>query len=200
MDLEVRSKVPLRWAAQLLTNLCDEIDASPNLSKSLEMAFQEANIGLAESIDRRKAVLWAISGSLKAARGARDELDAYVQKLKAIKKSIELDTKEAMILAPDLPWKDSMGRKLTLCNNSSPKVLFPFDVKEKRSFSNLVHDETIRMFEIPKRFLKGILITSLDMPAIKQALKDGEKLSWADLELGKQVRGLKPKDEADDDE
>lgn len=199
MNLESRSKIPLRWAAQLVSNLCDQIDESPTLQAPLLAAFRDASIDLTEAIERRKATMWALDGALKAARGARAEIDAYVQKLKRLEAALKAEALAAMTENPNLPWKDSMGRKLTLAK-SQPSLRLPFDLKEERTFTNLIHEETVRMFEIPSRFLKLFTISALDTAAVKKALLAGETLSWAELEMSHHVRGLMPKKDQDHDE
>lgn len=192
VNLVVKAKLPLHWATRILADLCDQVDESPELSDALLQAFKAAAVSHAESIDRRKALMWAIEGSLKAARGARAEVDAYVQRLKAIAEKVKLTTKEAMQEAPDLPWKDSVGRKLTLAKNAEEKLILSFDVKAKRTFTNLVHSETVRMFDIPEKYLKRITVTLLDSDAIKADLAAGVSIMWAEAKRDFNVRGLMP--------
>ncbi len=200
MNVLVRSKIPLRWAAQTLSNLCDLVDNTTDLKEGLTQAFRGAGIDLAESIERRKATMWTVEGQLKAARGARAEIDAYVQRLKAIQAAVKDEAKEAMEAHPDLPWRDSMGRKLSLCNNQ-PSVDYCFDLKESRTFTNLIDHTTIDMFQIPAAYLQTATVTMLNTTAIKDALKAGADIMWAELKHGKHVRGLLPKeDEVDNGE
>lgn len=188
----VKQKVPLSWAAQALSLICDQIDESGQLDEAIIEAFNTTSVDLAEAIDRRKAILWAIEGNLTAARGARAELDAYVQKLKAIQEKIEISTKDAMEANPDLSWKDSAGRKITL-SNSAPALKYTFDLKEKRSFTGLVTDETINMFHIEPKYLNVTTVKTINSAALKSDLLAGKQLVWVGLERGKHVRGLKPK-------
>ncbi len=199
MKLVERTKMPLHWAARLLSDLCDQVDNSPEMTHTMIQAIQSAGVALAEAIDRRKALMWAIDGSLKAARGARAEIDSYVQRLKGIQELLKETTKQAMEADPNLPWKDSVGRKLTLSANSQPSLKLDFDMKDKRTFTNLVHDETVAMFDIPPRFLNRITVTTLNSDALKAALAAGQKISWAELEHGRHVRGLMPKQEEVED-
>ncbi len=199
MNQLVRSKIPLRWAAQVLSNLCDLIDNADDMKEGLIQAFQAAGLDLAESIERRKAVMWAIEGQLTSARGARSEIDAYVQRLKAIKESLKEEAREAMEAHPDLPWRDSMGRKLSLCK-SQPALSYPFDLKDKRTFTNLVDTETIRMFSIPTKYLVANMVTTLNTKAIKEDLEAGVDIMWAELQHNKHVRGLLPKQEEIEDD
>lgn len=199
MNLVVKAKMPLRWAATLLASLCDQVDHSPEIDQALVQAIEAGVTHLAEAIDRRKALMWAIEGNLKMARGVRAEMDAYVQKLKAIQERVKKTTKEAMLENPDLPWQDTVGQKLTLAKTGG-KLKLIFDVKEKREFTNLIDPETIRMFDIPTRYLTSVYVETLNTKAVKAALKAGEALPWAEIEERMSVRGLKPKSEDNDDD
>ncbi len=198
MNQLVRSKIPLRWAAQVLSNLCDLVGNETELKDGLVQAFRSAALDHAESIERRKATMWAVEGQLAAARGARAEIDAYVQRLKAIQHAIKEEAKETMEIHPDLPWRDSMGRKLSLVNNQ-PSLAFCFDLKDQRTFTNLVDPETIKMFGIPPKYLVANMVTTLNTQAIKEDLKNGVDIMWAELKHGKHVRGLLPKAEEIED-
>lgn len=193
MTTALRPKVPLSWAATLLAKLCDQVDDSPVITTELKEAVRHGCDDLAASIDRRKAVAWVAEGMLKAARDSRAEIDGYIQKLKGIQESLKNEAKEAMELHPDLPWQDSMGRKLSLVNNSQASLKLSFDLKETRTFTGLVHHDTIKMFDIPAKYIATAVVTILDSQAIKADLAAGVTLPWAELERGKHVRGLMPK-------
>lgn len=204
MTLPVKAKMPLNWAAHVLSSLCDQIDGSPEIDDALIQAFTMTEMALAKAIDRRKALMWQISGHLAAARGMRAEIDEQVQKLKAIEKKVKLSTLVEMEAHQDLPWRDSCGKRLWISKNAEASLKLTFDIKEKRTFTNLVHGDTVRNFDIPEKYLTRVTITTLNTDAVKADLEAGAKLIWATAERGRHVCGLSSKkeevsDDASDD-
>ncbi len=200
MNLIAKSKIPLHWAAEMLTALCDQADNSPELDEAFFRAFHSAEMSLEESIDRRKALMWTIEGTLKAARGARAEIDAYIQILKKRQEKLKDATRLDMEANPNLPWRDSVGRKLSLAKNQASLNL-TFDLKDKRTFTGLLHDETIRMFDIEEKYITRVNIALLNNATVKADLAAGVELIWAELETDKKhVRGLLPKEEEMEDD
>ncbi len=192
-DLVVeRGKVHFTWAAKMLADLCLRLDEGATPDEAFQLIFTETRLDLAESIDRRKSLMFALQSNLDAARMARADMDAYIQRLKGVQDKVKEQTREVMEQAPDLPYRDSQGRKLSLCNNSQASLKFPFEVKETRAFTNLVEDETIRFFEIGLEHIKTITLHALDTDAIRKDLAAGKKLDWAFAERGKHVRGWIP--------
>lgn len=206
MNLPIKARMPLLWATQVASDLAEMIDSSPEgISEALDQAFNTQLVTHAEALDRQKAILWATAGNRIAARGAKKELDAYIKKQDRIDEEVTARVIKAYELEPRLPWRDSTGKKISVCDNQ-PALKTTFDIKKKKSFEGVLHEDTIQELDIPEKYLKTVTLKVLDTAAVKADLAAGAKLTWAELETGKQVRGLKPpKDfdkelEANDDE
>jgi hypothetical protein len=176
----------------MLADLCQQLEEGVNPDEAFQLAFSQTQLDLVEAIDRRKALMFAVQSNIEAARAARADLDAHIQRLKAVQEKVKDETKVTMEKDPELPYRDSAGRKLSLCNNSQASLKYPFEVKETRAFSNLVEEETIKFFDIAPEYLQTITIRVLDTDAIRKDLAEGKELAWVTAERGRHVRGWWP--------
>jgi hypothetical protein len=192
MNLPIKPRMPLLWATQVASQIAEMIDEAPGtIDELLDEAFNAQLVTHAEALDRQKALLWATAGNRVAARGAKKELDAYIKKLDVIEEKVLARVIQAHALEPRLPWRDSTGKKISVIDNQ-PALKPSFDIKKKKSFEGVLHEDTIMELDIPEKYLKTVTLKILDTEAVKADLKAGVVLTWAELETGKQVRGLKP--------
>lgn len=168
-------------AAEDLAEVCREIEdyeGMPsdelNVMEALEKRFDLANAHLESSIDRRKAFIAELKSKVEQGREVKKNIDKVLKRLNRLETSLKAMTLYAMHQMPNQPFRDSMGRKLSL--QKSPPV-----VKV---------DEGLELASLPEQYLKSELVYSIDKEALKADLELGVEIPWARLERTEYVRGL----------
>lgn len=175
-----RRKAPMDWAASVLAEICDEMDNTEGaITDDMLARFEDASIDLAEAVDRRIAFDTWIKGATKAARKARDEWNDRVQKLKALHDRFKERTKAIIEDNPNLPYQGNLGKMRV--QKSAPSVETTFGDKE-------LTKDLIDMFGIEERFIRRKVEYAVDAQAVKDAIKAGEEISWAQLKQSSHVR------------
>jgi len=171
-------------AATTLSNLCERIDRGEEIDNLLMQEFSSAKISLAESIDRRKFVHREALAKIELAREYKRSIDKAIDHLKKVAERIERNTMEMMEAQPGLPYRDTLGQKLTICKNSQGSLKISFD------HSNL-EEESIEFLGIDPKYIDKTTLITLNTEKVKQDLASGIELPWATLTHGKHIRGLK---------
>lgn len=177
MDNTTPARVTFSAAAADLALLATAIEQAENwevLDNELTAQFTQALGNVATAVDRRKALLRENEARILAATQYRKDVDAYIKRLEKIKERVIESTKQVIIAHPELTFHDSCGMTLTVRDNA-PKVV--------------VDEEKIDSTAEPFTFSKTT--THIDLAEVKKHLLAGNELSWARLEYGKQVRGLR---------
>lgn len=177
--LTERPKVPMAVAAATLAELCDRIDAGESIGEAVVALFDEKRLELCEAVDRRIAFDQWIKGAIEAARAARDEWGKRVEQLREAHERFKANTKAIVEAAPDLPYRGALGS--IAVQKSPPAVDVAWGSRE-------LDDETIAFFGVDPRFVKTKVTHTLDVTAVKDALKAGETLDWARLTQSNHVR------------
>ncbi len=190
--MNIKTPLPLSLfdAVGALSALCDKIDDAEELDKALIEEFSQADRTLAESVDRRKYVYQEAEFRIKLAKSRKEELDAAIKRLTRVQQEIEKSTRSLIEANPGIPFHDTVGNKLSIRRNPA-KLKLCFDVKDAKNFSNLVDEKAIGLLGIDSKYLEKVSFFTLRTDLIRDDLREGVNLPWAEFEYGSHVRGLK---------
>ena len=187
-EIRTVTKVSLFEAATSLAAICRKIEDGEELDSLILEEFGATTTQLAESIDRRKAFYGELNSKLELAKNYKKEIDVHMKRLKNVQERLKKVTMDTMAGAPDLPFKDSLGRKLTLCQ--TPAFLkLTFEMSAPRTFS-ILDPDSISFIGLPDKYIKEISFLTLDTDQIKADLQSGETLPYAKLQTTTYLRGL----------
>jgi hypothetical protein len=191
----VRPKIPMDQAAAILSEMCDVVeDAEQNpdfdlkgaAAAAVRQAFRDAEVDLADAVDRRIAWLAYVDGQIIAARAARDGWDAHKQRLESLLEAMKDATaavvREHKTEEKALAFRGRLGQLAVQTNGG----VLPLELT--LPMGDLLA-ETIEEYAIDERFYRMSVTYTLDKEAIRAALEAGEKLPWAKLgERGSHLR------------
>ncbi len=173
-----KPKIPMAFAALVLSELCDRLDDGADPTEALVAVFKDSELDLADATDRRIAFDTWIQGSIETAKKARDAYAERARKLTVAHEAFKTNTLSILEAYPELPYKGQLGR---LASQASPPAM-------KLTISSDLTQEVIEQFKIEPRFVKIITRLVLDSAAVKTALQAGEVFPWASLETGTHLR------------
>lgn len=162
-------------AAELLI-LCDRIDASEEIDDCLIEEFTDRKTDVALAVDYQKALYAKVVAEIGVYKTYRDSVTTKIKQLCNLRDRIVATTKAVVEANPTVTFRDSLGRKLSVLPNPTPKVVLAPEALAGNQFSE--YTRTITKYEP-------------DVEKIKETLLSGTELSWAKLEYGTQLRGLK---------
>lgn len=161
-------------AADRLSTLCNRIDnEGEEIDNLILKEFDDALSDVTNSVDRRKAFYRELESKIELAREFRKTITLELKRFELIKERLLEKTKEVILSNPGVPFKDSFGKPLKVIDNPVPK---------------LVLEEAC---EFPRRYIRIVETYEINKDLIKEDLLDNKELSWARLEYGTQLRGIK---------
>lgn len=187
-------KISFSDAALSLAKICNEIDNAEScghletdsqIDILLEKEFSDALIAVTESVDKRKAFYAELVSKIDLAKGYRLKVDIEIDKYEKIKERLIAYTKHIVEAYPNIPFKDSFGKQLKVIDNHNPKLIVDFGDDNENQEQYTTRQEAMAPYFFETREL------NLDKEKIKADLVAGKKLSFAHLEYGKQLRGMK---------
>lgn len=192
----VRLPVPIEQATKVLATLIQRVDELAEQGKPLEPAlieaFGDAKDDVAQTVDLRQAVAAQLVATIEGTKAYRDEVEDYIDRLEAIQEAMKADALRGLQALPaDVEVRGASGKKLYK-SASGGKVVYSFDLKKPRTFTNVIDPETVKTLDIPQRYIKGVSALVLDTETVKSDLKAGVELDWAKIEVTEHVRGLFP--------
>lgn len=182
-------------AARDLSELCNRIDNSQTEDEELfsELILQLDPVcqALSEAIDRRKFIIREAESKIELARSYKRSIDETIKRLQKVQEKLTEATKFSIEANPNIPYKDSLGNKLTVRKNSNPSLILTLDLRDSKAISNLLDESSISLLEIDEKYIKKVSFLTLDTEKVKSDLVTGTVLPWASLYHGTHVRGLK---------
>lgn len=159
-------------AANEVARVCSLIDDEVNIDELLVQEFNDSLQNISRAVDRRKAFLVEIESRIALAKEYKKQAEAAQKKFENLKQRVVDSTKKVIEQHPDIVFKDSLGKELKVIKNQ-PKLIIK---NENWKFS-------------PYSYIKNTIELNKDL--LKEDLKDGVELDFAELESGTQLRGLK---------
>jgi hypothetical protein len=183
-------KVHFGLAASQLAELCRVIDNGEDVDEVMLAMFEETGKALSDSVDRRQAFAEALKAAIATAKEHKKSVDSYQKQLERAQTRLKEITKEIMELHPDLPYKNSLGKKLAIVRNSKPSVKYDFELTYK-SVRNIMPDGCGPFNEAEiVEYVKTVEVLTLDTGKVLADLEAGVELPWASLIQGTHLRGL----------
>jgi hypothetical protein len=187
----VQPKVFLGYAASTLTTICNAIDNGADLDETMLELFDATATQLSEGVGRRKAVARTLKAAIEQAKAYKAQVDSHQKSLESALTRLKAMTKEIVEANPDIPFKDELGKKLTIVKNSKPSVRYDFEMTS-RSLRNILP------WERPEDIIAAGLgdymqeekIYTLCTGEVLEDLEAGIELPWARLAQGYHLRGL----------
>ena len=179
---------PLEWAAKNFATIMSQVDEAENLDEALIQAFADARLDVQTGVDYRQALSAHLKATMEGARAYRKQVDEYIQRLKRFEVKLKEDALKAVEALPGVELRGSSGKKLHTSSTTSLKL--SFDIRESRTFTNVIDPDTASFLNIPEKYINRVSCLTLDTEAVKSDLKLGIKLDWARLETTRFVRGL----------
>jgi hypothetical protein len=182
-------RVSLQWAAICLNEIADEIEKGTSISDALMIQFSEHQANIQESIDRRKAFKRYLKMMIEACKEQKKFIADEQARFESVLDKFEEKTKEIIEANPNIPFTDSLGSRVKVIKNGQPKLKVSLPMTNK-STSSIVDLEQCTFFGVSDSYLKKVSYITLDTELVKNDLKAGAILSWAELEWNTQLRGL----------
>lgn len=181
------TKVGLFDALAALNELAGIVDAHDDveLDQLLVARFGATEDAVAESIDRRKKLANQIRIQIAGTKAEMQDLRAWQRRMERMEESLKRTTLHALMQFPDLPARDSSGRKLSVCKTAALDVDLALHSK---SFSNIVDPDDL---DGQEEYLQEVRFYTLDTKKLKADLTAGtSQVPWARLQINPHLRGL----------
>jgi hypothetical protein len=183
-------KVHLGYSANALSTICEAIESSDDLDETMVALFNETSRQLSAGVGRRKAAARAIRFSIEQAKAYEKQVTHHRKRLESALDKLKQMTKEIVEAHPDLPFKDELGKKLTIVANAKAGVKYDFDLGHKTVRNIIAFDQPPVYEEEWKKYVKTEMYHVLDTGRVLADLEKGVELPWARLERGTHLRWL----------
>lgn len=184
-----KPKVSLQWAAICLNEIADEIEKGVSISDALMIQFSEHQANIQESIDRRKAFKRYLKMMIDACKDQKKFIAEEQARFETVLEKFEEKTKEIIEANPNIPFTDSLGKKVSVSRNGTPKLEIDLPLGSK-SVGNIIDFEQASFFGVPDEYIQQIAFHTLDTKKLKDDMTLGKIFKWARLQYGSQLRGL----------
>ena len=183
-------KLYMGEAAATLTSLCNAIDNGADLDETMAELFATTTRQLSDGVGRRKAAARAISGAIEQTKLYEKQVTSHRRKLEAALVKLKELTREIVEANPDIPFKDELGKKLTIVKNSKPGVKYDFELSAKPT-RNILEGEALDMVlgDTPT-YVERVQYYVLDTGKVLADLQAGVDIPWATMSQGYHIRGL----------
>lgn len=170
----------MQYAADVLAQLCDEVDSADMIDSFLLEAFKDAEIDLQDAVDRRIAFDRWVKIQVEATKEGLRYYAERRQLLEAVHERFKAKTKEILEARPDLPYSGRLG-KITLAGNGGQQTIdYAFGDKK-------ISPEAAALFGVPADYV--IATYAIDSERVRAELEAGKTLGWASLaDRGTHVR------------
>jgi len=159
-------------AATDLNELCDMIDDGIDINEQLQEEFKIALDDVVGAVDRRKYFLAEVNSKIELAKSKRDEAKKSIKTFENIRDRVIETTKYVVSENPNIPFKDSLGKKLIVLKNPAPTLIVNGEW-EGSDYAKIVNT------------------VELDKIKLKEDLIAGSTCDFAKIEYGTHLRGLK---------
>lgn len=183
-------KLYMGAAAATLTSLCNAIDNGADLDETMTELFATTTQKLSDGVGRRKAAARAISGAIEQTKAYEKQVTSHRRKLEAALVKLKEMTKEIVEANPDIPFKDELGKKLTIVKNSKPSVSYDFDLGHKATRNILDGEALDTVLGDTPAYVERVQHYVLDTGKVLADLQAGADIPWATMSQSYHLRGL----------
>lgn len=167
-------KPSLSETAACLSAIVDGMEDKQDVRRLLKLEFSDALEDVQKGIDKRKALLREVDSKIELARTLKESYLRQVRRYESIKENLIQQTKELVEKNPNVPFTDSLGKRLVVQRNAQPQMTF--------KDPSLIPDEFCTITRNPDKSL------------LREAIENNERLAdrfGINLEYGTQLRGMR---------
>lgn len=178
-------------AAEIARTLMAQIDECPEaeIPTALAQAFKISELAKTEAVDRVKALAAELKAQEQKVQAAIAALEKHGERIGFIREWVSDEVRAQIEARPDVLYRDSYGRKLSVGSNGGVPSLKTEGISlGKKHVSNVLDVEALEM--VPAKYVKQVSFLTLDTEAIRADIEGGEDVGFAKLERGKRVYGL----------
>lgn len=191
-----RPTLSLTESAARLEQLAERLDAGEPLTPLFQAIFAQAKLEHVQGVADAINFCASLEALLLGAKRGRDAWAERARQLKSALEAFKAEAVKARAAYPNLPWTDTYGARLSLCNNSSASLVHDLPLSDMTARGVLEQEDVDRL---PAKYVKIVSYLTLNAAAVKEDLKAGVQLPWARLERGQHVRGWTKISGVDDD-
>jgi hypothetical protein len=191
MTDELVPKIHLGYAANTLTTICNAIDNGADLDETMLELFETTATQLSEGVDRRKGAARYLKGAIEQAKAYEKQVTSHRKQLETALTKLKAMTKEIVEANPDIPFKDGLGKKLSIAKNGKASLVYDFDFEFTviRDVVSYAAYEYLRESEYLD-YIEETSVYTLNTGKLRADLEAGKKSPVAHLEHGSNLRGL----------
>jgi len=167
-------KVPMAFAAHILSTICEDIDGADQIDAFLIHAFGIAEQNLANAVDRRIAFNNWAKVQLAAAKEAASYYVGLQNKLTEVHERFKARTKDILAATPDIPYSGKLGKISIAKNGGLQSLVFSFGDKA-------ITPESAAFFGVPPDYVLTKVSYSIDVARVRAELDAGITHEWVSL-------------------
>lgn len=194
-EVQENPRISLDDAASIMSMILSEIDElDPSSEERVIENYMNAGNSLVNSIDRRKHVLKEAESKIELAKKMKEGLDEQIKKYRKVHESIVESTKRIVESHPSITFRDSLGKKVFVTQNPSPRLECTLDTKTVTYHNALSQDDYFFLVSNGyEKYVTDKTIKVLDTNIVKEDLIQDEcpGIEFAKLVKGSQLRGMK---------
>lgn len=187
-------RISLDEAASIMTSLLESLeDHGPDNEQETIEKYMSAGKSLSESIDRRKFVLKEAESKINLAKSMKDELDEQIKKYRRVHESIIEGTKKIIQENPNIVFRDSMGKRVFVNKNPTPRLISNIQTNTKTYHNALDQDDLDYLISNGyEKYITNISLNVLNTSLLKEDICElGIEIPFASVVSGYQLRGMK---------
>lgn len=176
----MEKKPSLFHAAEALDRLSFQIDNGGEIGEAVVKEFQDLRDDVSAATDRAIYFRHAIKSSIAQVKEIRDEWTKKLKSLERLEESFD-NYVLACVRSFGFPLKGEQGAFTSQLNPHAVSYNIPL---ESKSFTHIM---TTTDGGVEPRFMEIVQFMRINTAAVKEALKAGEKLPFAELTQGERV-------------
>lgn len=172
--MDESTRPSLNEVAECLSAIIEDMEDQQNLKSILERELPSAFSDIQRGVDKRKALVREIDSKIALAKSLKDTYGKEIKRYEGVREGVVHQMKQLLEKNPNVPFTDSLGKRLTLQRNAQPKLILTDPNSIPEEFCTFKK-------EIDKNKLREAITNS---PTLADRL-------GVRLEFGTQLRGLK---------
>jgi hypothetical protein len=178
-------KVGMAEAAATMSALLHQMDDDGAADKLLNEYFTAAE-NLQHAITRRKYLLGETKMRREMLSTTGDEIRRQIASLDRVADRINESTAEIIMSNPDIVFRDDLGKKVYVANNSKSTINYSV-ATDKRTITNIVSEAEAQKMGY---YAKPVTVYVVDSERVRKDLENGIAVPFATEILGCHLRGM----------
>lgn len=184
--MSLQAKKNLGQYALELDLVCQEIDANDGIvTDDMLVRFDSATVDLATKVDGWLWYLDTIKAMIEALKERKDRAAKAHKAAENLQKRLKEHVKWTIQQTPDIPFKGNEGS--IYLHRNPPGIELSFTLEDK-SIYKTVPDALMQIEPSIGEYTKEITVKVLDMERLRNDLKAGKFVAWAEIKQDSHVR------------